>query len=630
MSFPIELTSQINSHNGNFTRKFNLNRGLTVLLGPNGSGKTHLLRGLKNSLNQHMNGKRVRFLSAGRMGLLEQYRSDYDGQRGGTPRYDQASFGSKSDATRRHQMETLNGDFQTLAERADILIKIQERLRKLFQRDVLIDWDGGNLKISFSRLDIEAKPYSSGREASGLMHLVGILAALYDDDVGALLLDEPEVSLHPQLQAFLLKEILSVAGHPSAGGNKKFVIIATHSTEMLQIQHPEDLLSLVFCYDLMTDPVQIPADAGELKNKKVQSLIARLGQEHKLSLFSKRPLLVEGPSDVIICSALAGKMDMHLEAAGSQLLPVIGKGQMPTVAKLLRLLGKTPVALADADGIADGVELVNSYLIDNPVADKNASSLGFASAQQMAGSIFGDFCKFVDSRWPEISAIAEAHPYWVNKKADEETLAKRRSAFCALFTTNSTELSKLASDNAWEQIRARFSALLDLLEQCGLFILRKGSIESYYVSADQFTSIGKPSAAVSEIDHLNQLVRADIDIAYSDVVRCIHYASNAEVICEADALRDLLLSVVAPAHARFKSGDSSQNYDVLARSILGERSKIFGLAVKEDKLVVSIESKILSVAGFPVALGKDDDVLKTINVALATNVYPTSRISIST
>ena len=619
MNFPLELTAQINSHNGNFTRKFTLNRGLTVLLGPNGSGKTHLLRGLKQSLSQHMNGKRVRFLSAGRMGLLEQFRSDFDGHRGGSPRYDDATFGSKGDAARRHQMETLNGDFQTLAERADILIKIQERLRKLFKRDVLIDWDGGNLKISFSRLDIEAKPYSSGREASGLMHLVGILAALYDDDVGALLLDEPEVSLHPQLQAFLLNEILSVSGHPEAEGNKKIVIIATHSTEMLQIKSPEDLLSLVFCYDLMADPVQIPADAGELKNKKVQSLIARLGQEHKLSLFSKRPLLVEGPSDVIICSALGGKLDMHLEAAGSQLLPVIGKGQMPTVGKLLRLLGKTPVALADADGIADGVELVNSYLNDNPTADKLASSLGFSSANQMAGAIYADYSKLVDSLWDEISPHAEVHPYWVNRKADDEAQAKRRSAFCALFTTDDVELAKLATNDAWRSIKARFIALLDLLEQCGLFILRKGSIESYYLSSDQFTSIGKPSAAVGEIDHLKQLAPQDIYTAYSDVVRCIQHASNAEVICEADALRDLLLSVVAPAHARFKSGDLSPNFNVLARSILGERSKIFGLVVEGEKLVVSIESKILNVKGFPVALGKDDDVLKCINVALATN-----------
>jgi hypothetical protein len=237
----------------------------------------------------------------------------------------------------------------------------------------------------------------------------------------------------------------------------------------------------------------------------------------------------------------------------------------------------------------------------------------------MAGAIFADFCKLVDSRWNEISAIAELHPYWVNKKADEETQAKRRSAFCSLFTNNDNELSKLATDDAWVRIKTRFVPMLDLLEQCGLFVLRRGSIESYYQSSDQFTSIGKPSAAVSEIDHLNQLSHADIDSAYSDVVRCIRYASNAELICEADALRDLLLSVVSPAHARFKSGDSSPNFNVLARSILGERSKIFGLVVEGEKLVVSIESNILNVKGFPVALGKDDDVLKCINVALATN-----------
>ncbi|MBE5316926.1 MAG: AAA family ATPase [Xanthomonadales bacterium] len=617
MSFPIELAAEIQSHNGKFTRKLTLHRGLTVLLGPNGAGKTHLLRGLKQSLSEHMNGKHVRFLSAGRMGLLEQFRSDYDGQRGGSPNYDQAIYGSKREGKLRHKMETLTGDFQTLAERADILIKIQERLRKLFKRDVLIDWDGGNLSVSFSRLDIQVEPYSSGREASGLMQLVGVLAALYDDDVGALLLDEPEVSLHPQLQAFLLNEIISVSGDPAAEKNKKIVIIATHSTEMIQIHSPEDLLSLVFCYDLMTDPVQIPADAGELKNRKIQNLVARLGQEHKLSLFSKRPLLVEGPSDVIICSSLARKLDMHLEAAGSQLLPVIGKDQMPIVCKLLRLLGKTPVSLTDADGIADGVDLVTSYLSENPLADQRAISSGFASANQMAGTIHADFCKLVDSRWDEISSLAEVHPYWINRKSGEDTKAKRRSAFCALFTTSDMGLSKLASDDAWTSMRARLIALLDLLEQSGLFVLRRGSIESYYLAPDKLNSIGKPAAAVIEVDSLNQLSPQDVYATYSDVARCIKYASGAEIICEADALRDLLLSVVAPAHERFKSGDTSTSFNVLARSILGERSRVFGLAVEGDKLVVSIESAILEIGGFPIALGKDDDVPKRINFALA-------------
>jgi len=621
MTFPVQLTANINSHNGNLSRSLVLNKGLTVLLGPNGSGKTHLLRGLKNSFGTHVDGKKVRFLSAGRMGMLEQFRSDYDGQRGGTPLYDSATYGGKKDSARRHQIETLNGDFQTLAERADILVKIQERLRKLFKRDLLIEWDSGNLKMMFSHLDVESQPYSSGREASGLMHLVGILSALYDDEVGALLLDEPEVSLHPQLQAFLLKEIISVAGHPSEGGNKKFVVIATHSTEMIQIERPDDLLSLVFCYDLNSDPVQIAPDAGELKNKKIQGLIARLGQEHKLSLFSKRPLLVEGPSDVMICSALSSKADMHLEASGSQLLPVIGKGQMPIVTKLLRLLGKDPVALTDADGVADGLDLVNQFLADCLIADQDAANLGFSSAFAMAGTIYGDFCKLVQDRWAELSEKAESHPYWLNKKEGEDEQAKRRAAFCTLFATVDTDLIKLATDDAWVKIKRRISALLDLLEKSGLFVLRRGSIESYYQMSDCFTSIGKPSAAADEMEFISQLDKAEIQEPYADILRCVQFASNAESICEADALRDLLLAVAAPAHARLKTGESAKDFNLLARSILGERSKIFDLAVKDDSLVISIASKILSVSGFPLTVSKNDDAVKAISSALASNVY---------
>jgi len=139
VSFPVSIQANINSHNGNFSRDIELQGGLTVLIDPNGGGKTHLLRGLKQTLTSVTGGKKVRFLSAGRMGLIERYRSDYDGHRGNNPDYEGASFGSKRDTSRRHQTETLNGDFQTLSERADILIKVQERLRKLFKRDLIIE-----------------------------------------------------------------------------------------------------------------------------------------------------------------------------------------------------------------------------------------------------------------------------------------------------------------------------------------------------------------------------------------------------------------------------------------------------------------------------------------------------------
>jgi hypothetical protein len=326
MSFPLEVASNIALPSGTVARQITLHGGVTVILGPNGAGKTQLMRGMMNSLRGLVVGKKVSFASAGRIGSLENYRSDFDGHRSGTPRYDAASYGSKADQNRRHQTETLNGAFQTLAARPDILIKVKERLRKLFKRDIEIQWDAGSIKVYFLHGDSAA--YSSGREASGLLHLVGLLAMIYDDEVGALLLDEPEVSLHPQLQAFLFQEIISVSGWPVVGTNKKIIVLCTHSTEFIELSKPSDLLSLVFCSDILKNPIQIPANSGELESRKIAALIGRMGQEHKLALFASSPLLVEGPSDVIVGSSVARKLDIQLEAGGSQILPVIGKGRV--------------------------------------------------------------------------------------------------------------------------------------------------------------------------------------------------------------------------------------------------------------------------------------------------------------
>ncbi|URL01787.1 AAA family ATPase [Avibacterium sp. 20-126] len=598
MKFPLSITANINSHGGDFTREVELRSPLTFIVGPNGSGKTHLLKGLKNSFSNHTK-KKVRFISAGRLGPMEKYRSNYD-QYDRRNDADSTTHGNKYDLQYRHKIETITGDFYTLSARSDILIKVKERLQKLFKRNISIDWDAGELKVSFAKLGKGNSYYSSGREASGLLHLVGILSAMYDDEVGVLLIDEPEVSLHPQLQAFLLKEISRVSGIPSENGYKKIIIMATHSTEMIKISKTDDLLSFIFCNDLKEDPIQIPNNAGELQNKSVKGLIARLGQEHKLTLFSKTPLLVEGPSDVIICNAIADRLYLNLEASGSQILPINGKQAMPETIKLLRLMGKEPTVLFDSDAFADGLELVTAYFNHEVMRDETnqlVSRHGHKDILSWSKQVYDNFCQSVKDDWNSICEQVTVPSFC---SSDDEEKNKRRVVLCTLFNNNQFE-------RKWELIKNQLNTLFEVFEQCGLFILKKGTIESYYITpTENFDLEKKVDKSVEESEAITTFSEEQIYSAYQDVIDCLKFASCSEEIDESRAIRDELLSFVSPIHARYAEG---ADLDMISSS-----ASIFTYQINETgKLKISMSSNVLDAKGFPIILDKNDDVRKVVN-----------------
>lgn len=601
MFSPINLNLFLDSHEGTIERKIILENPFTVILGANGSGKTHLLKGFKSAFHpDQIAQKKIRFISAGRMGMFEQYRSDYRGYGyvESNPRH-----GSKDYSTRRHQIETIEGDLHTLSARPDILIKVKERLRKLFNRDINIDWDGGNLHIYFSRLQKGSEQYSSAREASGLLHLTALLSALYDDEVGVLLIDEPEVSLHPQLQAFLLKEILSIVGKPEVGNNKKIIIIATHSTEMIRINHIGDLSSLIFCYDLKQDPVQISKDNNVLKNKGLQSLIKRLGQEHKLSLFSYKPLLVEGPSDVIICNALSDKLGLNLEASGSQILPVNGKNEFPATVKLLRLMGKKPIVLADADMFVDGLDLINNFYLDKEI-EENANNIssknGYSSIKEFTKSVRDNFIKYADKK------IMNSE----NNTEYSDQNSGRRDIFCSLFNDE----SKDAESN---RIKNTIESLFSIFEKTGLFILRKGTIESYYINK-QTVEGDKIEFSISETEKIYKSQDDSLRHQYENIVSCLNYSSNGVEIREEEILREIALSIITPIYADFADGKLDIDFNVKAQGINKQNSSIFTFKLSEDKehLAVHINSPVLNIKDFPVTLSKYENVVEKINKTL--------------
>lgn len=620
MDFPFEVTiSLAQSRILNVQKRtIKVYSGITTFLGPNGSGKTQLLRGLKSSLNSHLNGKKIRYISAGRLGPLEHYRSDNNGY-GQAIEFDNAQFGDKSSVLRRHRNETVTGDFETLSERLDILIKVQERLRKLFNRDIIVDWDGGQLKVFFARVDKETDKYSSAREASGLLHLVSILAALYDDEVGCLLIDEPEVSLHPQLQSFLLDEMSKVAGGIDETG-KKLIFISTHSTEFIDLNSVEQLASIVFCKDILEEPRQIDPTQAEFQNKKLQALLARLGQEHKLALFCNKPLLVEGTSDQIMCSAISRKLSLNTEATGSQILPVTGKGQFQVVVKLMRLIGKEPVILADADALTDGLEVVSSFTtLDR--ANNIASKMGHRDASKFARDIYSDFCEHVVQYWEDIKENCEITYYWKNRDLNkDELIAKRRCTFCWLFTNDNSVILNTNNGSNWVTLKDRLSTLLDLLEKLGCFILRKGTIEAYYQHSDSLTNDEKPNAASFEINSLIEDDIMTVETNYSDIIRAVKYCSNAKEINESEAIRDMLLAIVTPALASISEKTTNSDLKISSNNLFGSKASLFQLSVSIEEgdifLNVDLLSKILDVNGFPIKIKKGANPIEIVNASL--------------
>ncbi|HCV3156096.1 TPA: ATP-dependent endonuclease, partial [Acinetobacter baumannii] len=227
--------------------------------------------------------------------------------------------------------------------------------------------------------------------------------------------------------------------------------------------------------DLNQPLKQLTNEMGELQGRNIKSLVSRLGQEHKMTFFCKRPLLVEGPSDVVICNALAAKLQMYLEASGCQFLPVIGKDQLPIVYKLLVTMGKEPLILADADSIVDTTVFLNKIFNANPsVLDIIVEEIG-VDAVDLVRKADQELIQLINTEWDAISSLAMKQSYWILGHQDDENKAKKRACFTSLFNLSDSELETIPNFENWIKLKKRYITLLRVLEKIGIFVLRKGA-----------------------------------------------------------------------------------------------------------------------------------------------------------
>ncbi len=131
-------------------------------------------------------------------------------------------------------------------------------------------------------------------EGSGLRSLFSILAALTDDSIETLFIDEPELSLEPALQKKLYLALTEVA-------KTKRVFVATHSHLFINREVP--LNNFIVSIPVQTPVFDVVQNEAELYAKVLEGM---LGVELSHSFLPDAIVVIEGESDEIIIRKLLG------------------------------------------------------------------------------------------------------------------------------------------------------------------------------------------------------------------------------------------------------------------------------------------------------------------------------------
>jgi len=575
--------------------------GFLTFVGPNGSGKSHLLRGLfaafmEKKRSGEMGRKKVRFLSSGRLmeddiikrrGLLEEYR--------------------------------------TLQERADIQLKVRARLRESFKRDINLHWGINGLEVNFEHEIHLDKPekrlgYTIGQEASGLVHLVGLLTALYNDEIGVLIIDEPEISLHPQYQNFILQEMRSVCGEPRSNNNKKIIILATHSPEFLELKYlEEDISSFCVCENIAKGPIQITEMKPEFEGS---TFLYRISYQYKKALFAKTILLVEGDTDELILRGLAEKLEYDLESRGIEIVAVGSKEDFRAAMAFFREINKEVQLLADIDWLVDkpsqidevfGWDLGFRKSVEVLLSEPWPDNYRMRNALRNHSYSFGRYRAILNYLKPkfdqerlntlEVIAFLEKSDFDYNELKSFET-ALRRVSFCELLR-DSTEMQ----------------GRMDRLESRGAFLIRVGEIESCYLS-DRVQK--KRLWAHQEYRLIQTLPVNRLEKNYGDLIRCLQYCGDEPENIELHMLHNRLNLLLMSLSNDYQKGQDlslkrhvfqANEEGIFEVKSLGDEGEKVRIALRKSMFPELYFSLVFALTDSPVEIkNKIDDIFRRMGL----------------
>jgi len=496
---------------------------INFLVGPNGSGKSKFAEALRSHLGN------ARMLGTERLTGMEQTRplQNFFGDRF-------ADGFAKSQFTQFKNAGKLGSGIDTfmlLEERMDLRIKVEATLSHLFNRKIILEWDSGNL-IARAVLGETGNSYRLDRdECHGIKELLVLLTHLYNDEHPYLIIDEPELHLHPQYQAFFMQEVRKLAGDPVTDKRKKVVFLITHSPFILEFRSVEDVKSII-SFDLNHSVPKQILDLDAAATARLASLVPRLNVHHKQLFFSDNPVFVEGLLGAQLVGTMQEARGVSVAGAGSCIIDAGGNEEVNRYLNLCIAFRKSAHFLYDLDSLFGGN--LRACIRDD---DSIQSFLATAGV----GSDFAKYCGELDRKLTDvinrllgISSIPQELTRLMDfirslrstDQWDKKQLAKARVSVITTISRHRPAMVSALSQADIEEIEGRLGKIVAALGQKNVILLSGGTLESYLpkYAGDEYelTESAKRQAVTAEIEEMAGAMDAmELERRYGDLYKAV-------------------------------------------------------------------------------------------------------------
>jgi hypothetical protein len=417
-----------------------------------------------------------------------------------------------------------------LEERMDLRIQVEATLSHLFNRKIFLEWDSGYL-LAHAVIGATGSSYRFDREeCHGIKELLVLLTNLYNDEYPFLIIDEPELNLHPQYQAFFMQEVRKIAGKPAKGTNKKIVFLVTHSPFILDFKNINDVKSVISFSVDHQEPKHI-YDIDPEKAKRIASLVPRLNVHHKQLFFSDNPIFVEGILDAQLVGAIQESRGVSVAGAGSCIIDAGGCEEVNQYLKLCIAFGKKAHFLYDLDSLFFG-NLKSCIKGETKVQSFLATAGIGRDLSIYCGELDHKLTKMIGNllRTPPSGTLAPLMEYLLalgdRKSWNAKTMAKARVAVITAISRYEKDAMPATYQADVEDVRGRLNQIVFALKEKNIHLLSGGTIERYlpHYQGDEYNlkDEAKRNAVNKELEELSKgPTEEDIKARYGELYNTI-------------------------------------------------------------------------------------------------------------